>query len=81
MDNEETIARKREAAIRALGELFSNPKLRAHACRRYILIQRASGELVFQQEAFDSWVEQAMAEAFRERKPRRRMIKVAHTAG
>jgi hypothetical protein len=36
MDNEETIARKREAAIRALGELFSNPKVRAHVCHRYI---------------------------------------------
>jgi len=48
MDNEETIARKREAAIRALGELFSNPKLRAHVYHRYILVRHASGELVFE---------------------------------
>jgi hypothetical protein len=81
MGNEETIARKREAAIRALGELFSNPKVRAHVYHRYILVQRASGELVFEQEAFDSCVEQAVAEAFGQRKPRRRMIKVAHTTG
>jgi hypothetical protein len=77
MGNEETIARKREAAIRALGELFSNPKVRAHVYHRYILVQRASGELVFEQDAFDFSVEQAIAEAFGQRKPRRRMIRIA----
>jgi hypothetical protein len=81
MSTEETIARKREDAIRALGELFSNPKVRAHVYHRYILVQRASGELVFEQEAFDSCVEQAISEAFGQRKPRRRMIKVAHITG
>jgi hypothetical protein len=33
MSTEETIARKREDAIRALGELFSNRKVRAHVYR------------------------------------------------
>jgi hypothetical protein len=49
MSNEETIARKGDAAIRALGELFLNPKVRAHVYYRYILVRRASGELIFEQ--------------------------------
>jgi hypothetical protein len=76
MGNEETIARKREAAIRALDELFSNSKVSAGVYHRYILVRRASGELVFEQEAFDFYVQQAIAKAFRQRKPRRRMIKI-----
>ena len=66
MGDEETIALECEAAIRALGELFSNPKLRAHVYHRYILVRRASGELVFEQEPFDFYVEQAIAKAFRQ---------------
>jgi len=76
MGNEETIALEREAAIRALGELFSNPKLRAHVYHRYILVRCASGELVFEQEPFDFYVEQAIAKAFGQRRPRRRMIRI-----
>ena len=77
MSNEETTARKHECPIRALGKLFSNPKMRAHVYHRYILVRRASGELIFEQEQFDFYVEQAIAKAFGGRKPRRRMIKIA----
>jgi hypothetical protein len=76
MDNKETIALECEAAIRALDELFSNSKVRASVYHRYILVQRASGELVFEQEAFDFYVEQAIAKAFGQRRPRRRMIRI-----
>lgn len=76
MGNEETIALEREAAIRALGELFSNPKLSAQAYHRYVLVRRASGELVFEQEPFDFYVEQAIAKAFGRQRPRRRMIRI-----
>jgi hypothetical protein len=76
MANEETIARKCEVAIQALGELFSNPKLRAHVYHRYILVRRGSGELVFEQEAFDFRVEQAIAKAFGRRRLRRRVIRI-----
>jgi hypothetical protein len=76
MTTEETIARKREEAIRALGELFSNPKVRAHVYHRYILVRRTSGELVFEQEPFDFDVESAIAKAFGRRRPRRRMIRI-----
>jgi hypothetical protein len=77
MSNEETIARKRGAAIRALGELFSSPKMRTHIYHRYILVQRPSGELVFEQEEFDFHYEQAVAKAFGQRKRRRRIIRIA----
>ena len=62
------------ASIRALGELFSNPKMKAHCYHRYVLVERA-GELVFEQEAFDFCFEQAVAKAFGRPKPRRRMIR------
>jgi hypothetical protein len=82
MSNEETIVRKeREAAIRALGELFSSPKMRTHIYHRYILVQRPSGELVFEQEEFDFYVEQAIAKAFGRWKPRRRIIRIAPLRG
>ena len=81
MSNEETIARKRDAAIRALGELFSNPKMRAHVYHRYILVRHPSGELIFEQEPFDLYVEQAIAEAFGAPKRRRRMIRLAPLRG
>ena len=81
MSNEETIARKHEASIQALGGLFSNPKLRAHIYHRYILVRRASGELIFEQEPFDFYVEQTIAKAFGHRRPRRRMIRIVPLRG
>jgi len=42
----------------------------------YVLVQRASGEPVFVQEEIDAMVEQAIAAAFGEPKPRRRVIKL-----
>jgi len=77
MSNDETTAAKCAAATRALEELFSNPKLSAGVYHRFILVQRASGELMFEQDAFDFSVWQAIAEAFGQRKPRRRMIRIA----
>jgi hypothetical protein len=77
MSNDETTATKRGAAIRALEELFSNPKVRAPVYHRYVLVQQSSGELVFEQEASDFYLEQAIAKAFGQRKPRRRMIRIA----
>jgi hypothetical protein len=76
MSNEETIARKGDAAIRALGELFSDPKGRAHVYHRYVLVRCSSGELIFEQEPFDFYVEQAVAKAFGRRKLRRRVIRI-----
>jgi hypothetical protein len=81
MSAEETIAGKREDAIRALAELFSNPKVRAHVYHRYILVRLASGELAFEQEPFDFYVERAVAKAFGRRKMRRRMIRIAPLRG
>ena len=76
MSEEETIAHKRDAAIRSLAELFSNPKMRAHVYHRYILVRRTSGELIFEQEPLDFYVEQAIAKAFGHRKRRKRMIRI-----
>ena len=44
--------------------------------RRYVLVQRASGELAFVQDELDAMLEQAIAAAFGEPKPRRRVIKI-----
>jgi RNase P/RNase MRP subunit POP5 len=44
--------------------------------RRYVLVRRASGELAFVQDELDSMLEQAIAAAFGEPKPRRRVIKI-----
>lgn len=46
------------------------------ARRRYVLLRRASGELAFVQEELDAMLEQAIAAAFGEPKPRRRVIKI-----
>lgn len=81
MSSEGTIARKSEGAIRALGELFSNRKVRAHVYHRYILVRRASGELVFEQAPLDFSVEQAIAKMFGRRKSRRRIIRLAPLRG
>ena len=62
-----------DGAIRALDELFSNQNGKASIYHRYVLVQRASGELVFEQEEFDFYFEQAIAEVFGQRKPRRRI--------
>src|SRR5262245_31212804 len=40
-----------------------------------IPVQRASRELVFERDSLDLYLEQAMAEAFGQRKPRRRRIR------
>src|SRR5260370_34765888 len=77
ISNDETVATKCEGAIRALGELFSDPKMRAHLYHRYILVQQPSGQLAFEQEEFDFYFEQAVAKAFGRWKPRRRMIRIA----
>jgi hypothetical protein len=50
MSSNKTTEAKRDAAIRALVELFSNPKLKAHVYHRYILVQHPSGQLVFEQD-------------------------------
>jgi hypothetical protein len=41
-----------------------------------VLVQRASGELAFVQDKLDAVFEQAIAAAFGEPKPRRRVIKI-----
>jgi hypothetical protein len=44
--------------------------------RRYVLVRRASGELAFVQDELDAMLEQAIAAAFGEPRPRRRVIKI-----
>jgi hypothetical protein len=44
--------------------------------RRYVLVQRAAGDLAFVQHELDAMFEQAIAAAFGEPKPRRRVIKI-----
>jgi hypothetical protein len=65
---------ERDDAIQALGELFSKPTGKGSSYHRYVLVQLASGELVFEQEEFDFYFEQAIANAFGQPKPRRRII-------
>jgi hypothetical protein len=77
MSNDKTTEAKRDDPIRALVELFSNPKLKVHIYHRYMPVQQPSGELVFEQEAFDFYFEQAVAKAFGRRQPRRRIIRMA----
>ena len=77
MSNDESDAAKCAASIRALGELFSDPKSRAQVYHRFLLVERSSGQLVFEQEDFDFVFEQAVAKAFGRPKPRRRMIRIA----
>jgi hypothetical protein len=74
---EQAVDAKAAAAIRALGEMFSNPKVRGACYHRYLLVQRASGELVFEQEPFDFLFEQAISKAFGRPKPKRREIRIA----
>src|SRR5262249_29778959 len=81
MSNDESDAAKCAASIRALGELFSDPKSRAQVYHRYLLVERSSGQLVFEQEDFDFVFEQAVAKAFGRPKPRRRMIRIALRQG
>jgi len=80
MSNDESDAAKCAGSIRALGELFSDPKSRAQVYHRYLLVERSSGQLVFEQEDFDFVFEQAVAKAFGRPKPRRRMIRSASSA-
>ncbi len=76
MSSEEPIDAKACSAIQALGELFSDPKMRGHSYHRYVLVQRPSGELVFEQEPFDFMFEQAVSKAFGKPKPKRREIRI-----
>jgi hypothetical protein len=55
-----------------LARLIANTPRR----RRYVLVQRASGGLAFVQDELDAMLEQAIAEAFGEPRPRRRVIKI-----
>jgi hypothetical protein len=71
----------RDGAIQALGELFSKPTGKGSSYHRYVLVQRASGELVFEQEEFDFYLEQAIAKVFGQPKPRRRIIAVNSPTG
>jgi hypothetical protein len=77
MGNDESTAAKRDAAIRALDELFSNPNGSAHVYHSYVLVQQPSGQLAFEQEAFEFYFEQAVAKALGQRRPRRRIITIA----
>jgi hypothetical protein len=43
---------------------------------RYVLVQRASGELAFVQDELDAMLEQAIAAAFGKPRPKRRVIKI-----
>ena len=71
MKSNDERARKCNGAIEALEELFPNSSGKASIYHRYVLVQRASGELVFEQEEFDFYLEQAIAEAFGQRTPRK----------
>ena len=46
------------------------------ARRRYVLVRRKSGELVFEQDATDVAIDEAIAAAFGEPKPRRRVLRI-----
>jgi hypothetical protein len=76
MKSNDERARKCNGAIEALEELFPNSSGKASIYHRYVLVQRASGELVFEQEEFDFYLEQAIAEAFGQR-TRRKRIRIA----
>jgi hypothetical protein len=58
--------------VQQLVRLMAKPPGR----HRYVLVQRAFGELVYVQEEIDAMVEQAIAAAFGKPKPRRRVIKL-----
>ena len=73
MKSNDERARKCNGAIEALEELFPNSSGKASIYHRYVLVQRASGELVFEQEEFDFYLEQAIAEAFGQRMPPKRI--------
>jgi hypothetical protein len=74
--SKQSIDAQADAATRALAELFSDPKLRSRHYHRYVLVRQESGELVFKQDALDLAVQQAIARAFGEPKPRRRSRKI-----
>ena len=76
MSNDENIGDKRDAAVRALGELFSNPKVSTHVYHRYVLVQQPSGQLAFEREEFDFYFEPAVAKVFGRPKPRKRIIRI-----
>jgi hypothetical protein len=72
-----TINAEADAAFRALAEMFSDPKMRGRHYRRYVLVQRDTGELVLERDPICLVVEEAIAEAFGRPKPRPRVISLA----
>jgi hypothetical protein len=48
------------------------------ARRKYVLVRRASGELAFVQDEIEIMLRRAIAAAFGEPRPRRRVIKLDH---
>jgi hypothetical protein len=59
-------------AVKELAELAAKTPAR----RKYVLVQLASGELAFVQDEIEIMFRRAIAEAFGERPPRRRVIKI-----
>jgi hypothetical protein len=69
IDTGKPIESDAEDPFSGLIKMFSDPKLPPHGHRRYVLIRRASGELVFQQDATDFWLEHAAASSCGTRPP------------
>jgi hypothetical protein len=69
IDTGKPIESDAEDPFSGLITMFSDPKLPPHGHRRYVLIRRASGELVFQQDATDFWLEHAAASSCGTRPP------------
>jgi len=74
-ESRETVASEADVAMRALVELFSRKKP-GPRYRRYVLVQRDSGELLFEQEAINAILDGVLAEVFGRRKPKPRVIKI-----
>ena len=78
MKSNDERARKCNGAIEALEELFPNSSGKASIYHRYVLVQRASGELVFEQEEFDFYLEQAIAAQARGGLPAAALERLTH---
>jgi hypothetical protein len=72
--SKETVETEADAAMRALAELFS--RTNGPRYRRYVLVQRESGELVFEQEAINAMLDGVLAELFGRPKPKPRVIRI-----
>jgi hypothetical protein len=65
-------------AVKELAELAAKaPPPR----RKYVLVRLASGELAFVQDEIEMMLRRAIAAAFGEPKPRRRVIKIGRSEG